>query len=109
MTSKFCSTTAIQIALFEILKALNITADGIIGHSFGEIACAYADGCLSTEEALFVTYMRGFITENDTNIPKGLMALINLSENDIKNKIPENIFIACNNGRKSIVITGLQF
>ena len=71
MTAKFCATTAIEIALFEILKALDITPDGIIGHSFGEIACAYADGCLSTKEALITTYLRGDITENDKQITKG--------------------------------------
>ena len=44
MTNKFCATTALQIALFDLMTALNIIPDGIIGHSFGEIAAAYADG-----------------------------------------------------------------
>ncbi len=39
MTNKFVSTTALQITLFEDLLKLDIIPDGIIGHSFGEIAC----------------------------------------------------------------------
>ena len=35
MTAKFCATTAIEIALFDVMKALDIIPDGIIGHSFG--------------------------------------------------------------------------
>ena len=76
MTNKFCATTAIEIALFDLITSLNIIPDGIIGHSFGEIACAYADGCLTAREALLVTYVRGVVTESDKKIPKGLMAVV---------------------------------
>ena len=33
MTAKFCSTTALEIALIEVMKGIDITPDGIIGHS----------------------------------------------------------------------------
>ena len=106
MTAKFCATTAIEIALFEILKALDITPDGIIGHSFGEIACAYADGCLTTREAMITTYIRGFVTENDTNIPKGLMAVCGISKNEAKKLIKDDVVIACNNAKNTVVLSG---
>ena len=106
MTAKFCATTAIEMALFEVLKALDITPDGIIGHSFGEIACAYADGCLTTREAMITTYLRGEITENDKNIPKGLMAVCGISKNKAKNLLENNVVIACNNAKNSIVLSG---
>ena len=42
-----------------------------MGHSFGEIAAAYAVGCVNTEEALLVaTLVRGLITESDKSLPK---------------------------------------
>ena len=106
MTAKFCATTAIEIALFEVLKALDITPDGIIGHSFGEIACAYADGCLTTREAMITTYIRGFVTENDTNIPKGLMAVCGISKNEAKKLIKDDVVIACNNAKNTVVLSG---
>lgn len=38
----FVGIAAIQIALCDILKALDIPADYYIGHSVGELGCAYA-------------------------------------------------------------------
>ncbi|CAG2170884.1 unnamed protein product, partial [Oppiella nova] len=98
MTAKFCSTTAIEIALYEVMKAIDMTPDGIIGHSFGEIACAYADGCLSTREAMVVTYIRGRVTESDTKLPKSLMAVVGLSELETLKRCPKGTDIAYSNG-----------
>ena len=106
MPSKFCATTAIEIALFEVLKALNITPDGIIGHSFGEIACAYADGCLTTRDAMIVTHLRGAITESDKKVEKGLMILCALSKAEAKKVIPPEVVIACNNAKNTVVLSG---
>ncbi|CAG2106246.1 unnamed protein product [Medioppia subpectinata] len=107
MTAKFCSTTALEIAMFEVMKALDITPDGIIGHSFGETACAYADGCLSTRDAMIAAYFRGTITENDNKIPKGLMAVVGLSRDEALKWCPNGVFIACNNAKNSVVVSGL--
>ena len=108
MTVKFCATTAIEIALFEVLKALDITPDGIIGHSFGEVACAYADGCLTTRDAMITTYMRGFVTENDENIPKGLMAVCGISKNEAKKLLRDDVVIACYNSKNTVVLSGIN-
>ncbi|CAG2102295.1 unnamed protein product [Medioppia subpectinata] len=102
----FCSTTAIEIALFEVMKALDITPDGIIGHSFGEIACAYADGCLSTRDAMVVTYFRGAVTESDHKIPKGLMAVVGLSRNEAIKLCPNGVYVVCNNAKDTVVVSG---
>ena len=106
MTNKFCSTTAIQIALFEVIKALNIVPDGIIGHSFGEIACAYADGCLNTREALMISLVRGRVTENNTSILKGVMAVIGMSWNEAKQICPKGVSVVCNNAKNTVVVSG---
>ena len=106
MTNKFCATTALEIAMFEVIKALNITPDGIIGHSFGEIACAYADECLTTEEALLVSLKRGVITENDKRIPKGIMAVIGMSWNEVKQLCPQGVSVVCNNAKNTVVVSG---
>ncbi len=105
MTAKFCSTTAIEIALFEVMKAIDITPDGIIGHSFGEIACAYADGCLSTREALIISCTRG-VVEKDPKIPKGLMAVVGLSKAEAMKLCPKGVYIACNNAKDTVVVAG---
>ena len=107
MTAKFCATTAIEIALFEVLKALDITPDGIIGHSFGEVACAYADGCLTTRDAMITIYVRGLITENDKSFPKSLMAVCGISKNEAKKLLKDNVVLACNNAKNTVVLSGI--
>jgi fatty acid synthase len=107
MTNKFCATTAIEIALTDVISALGITPDGIVGHSFGEIAAAYADGCLNTREALLVTYYRGLVTESDKKIPKGLMAVVGLSWNEAKKLCPKGTSPVCNNGKDTVVVSGI--
>jgi len=57
------------------LKALDITPDGIIGHSVGELGCAYADGCFTTEEMILAAYARGRASLETDFIP-GMMAAI---------------------------------
>lgn len=55
--------------------SLGIEPDGFIGHSFGEIGCAYVDKCFSKKEALMTAYYRG-ITSLEIDTVKGYMAVI---------------------------------
>lgn len=66
-----------QIALTDVLRNLGIAADGYIGHSAGEIACGYADGCMSVEETIKLAYYRGKIIE-EANFEPGAMAAIGM-------------------------------
>lgn len=49
--------TAVQLALIDVLKVLKIEPDYLIGHSIGQIACAYADNCLTLEQAMMCSYL----------------------------------------------------
>lgn len=40
-----------------------ITPDGIVGHSVGELGCAYADGSFTAEEVILAAYWRGMVLE----------------------------------------------
>lgn len=51
--------TAIQIGLVDILKAVGIEPDGIVGHSMGELCCGYADGAFTAEQTILAAYFRG--------------------------------------------------
>ena len=49
-----------QIGLVDMLKAeYGIEPAGMLGHSAGEIACGYADGCLTREQTVLIAYHRG--------------------------------------------------
>lgn len=54
---------------------MGLRPDGIIGHSLGEVACGYADGCLSQEEAVLAAYWRAQCIK-EANIPPGAMAAV---------------------------------
>lgn len=59
----------------DLLEAIGINFNGVIGHSFGEIGCAYADKCLTKKQALKVAYYRG-ITSLEMITIDGSMAAI---------------------------------
>ncbi|XP_065223454.1 fatty acid synthase-like [Planococcus citri] len=71
----FVGITAIQIALVDVLSQMNIKPDGIIGHSVGEVACGYADGCLTAEQTILAAYYRGLVLMENGSI-NGTMAAV---------------------------------
>ena len=54
--------TAIQIMVVEILRQAGIGFNAVVGHSSGEIACAYVAGFLSARDAIRVAFYRGKYT-----------------------------------------------
>ena len=102
----FVAITSMQVALFDLIKELNIPIDGIVGHSFGEVACAYADGCLTLEQSVLTAYWRGKIVET-SRLPKGMLAAVGLSWEEAIKKCPDGIVAACHNGSDSVTISGL--
>ncbi|KAF7488070.1 Fatty acid synthase [Sarcoptes scabiei] len=102
----FVAITSMQVALYDVIKLLNLKIEGIIGHSFGEVACAYADGCLTLEQAIMTSYWRGKIVEQ-SKLPKGVLAAIGLSWEEAKKRCPPGIVPACHNGSDSVTISGL--
>ncbi len=65
----------LQVALVDVLRSLGIEPDGIVGHSVGELGCAYADGGLTAEETVLAAYWRGRCVV-DGNLPPGGMAAV---------------------------------
>ena len=103
--NSFIAITATQIALIDLFRELNIIPDGLIGHSFGEVACGYCDGCLSREETLVSTYWRAKVVK-EAVIPKGLMAAVGLSWKQCEQLCPQNVYPACHNSVDSVTISG---
>jgi fatty acid synthase len=93
--------------LFDLLIAIGITPDLIIGHSIGEFACAYADGCLTAEQALKTAYYCGLAVLN-SKISLGAMANVGLGYNQIKDILPINVEVACHSSQNNCTISGLK-
>lgn len=47
----------------------------MVGHSVGELGCAYADGCFSAEEMVLAAYARGKASL-DSDVMEGMMAAV---------------------------------
>ncbi|KAL3278583.1 hypothetical protein HHI36_016128 [Cryptolaemus montrouzieri] len=103
--NSFVGIAALQIGLTDVLHSIGISPDGIIGHSVGELGCAYADGCLTAEQMILCAYSRGRASLEADLIP-GMMAAIGLGYNQIKDRLPESIEVACHNGPDSSTISG---
>ncbi|KAF5009329.1 hypothetical protein FDECE_4427 [Fusarium decemcellulare] len=106
------STTAIQIALVDLLKSFHVFPDHVLGHSSGEIAAAYAAEALDHETALEISYRRGFMSQACARVisSKGAMMAVGLGEHDVKKYVDQTrkglICVACVNSPVSTTISG---
>lgn len=96
---------SIQIGLVDILNELKIKAEYFVGHSLGELGCAYADDCLTAEQMILAAYAFGKISNEMSNL-NGLMAEVNAGYRKISHLIPDSIEIAHFNSLNSCAITG---
>ncbi|KAL0941432.1 beta-ketoacyl synthase domain-containing protein [Colletotrichum truncatum] len=63
--------TAVQIILVRLLAAAGVNFKAVVGHSSGEIACAYAAGFITASQAIRIAYLRGVVTTNYACSPTG--------------------------------------
>ncbi|KAI1740420.1 lovastatin nonaketide synthase [Xylaria scruposa] len=108
-------STILQIALVDLLKSFGIVASGVIGHSSGEIAGAYASGVLSKHSAVMVAYYRGLLSSQLASTRKDLsMMAVGLSRQEILSYFTRleasekefDVEIGCINSPNSITLTG---
>ena len=106
------ATTALQIALVDMLVSLGVRPNTVIGHSSGEIAAAYAAGALDQTAALHVSLKRGLISRicDRDSVPKGGMIVVGLDECQSHEMISliENgyLTVACVNSPGNTTISG---
>ncbi|XP_018336014.1 fatty acid synthase [Agrilus planipennis] len=103
--NSFISIAAVQVALTDTLKEVGIEPDVIVGHSVGEVGCAYADGTLTAEQAILAAYSRGRAIL-ESKLAPGAMAAVGLSWEECKAKCPPDVFPACHNSKDSVTISG---
>ncbi|TRX95680.1 hypothetical protein FHL15_003234 [Xylaria flabelliformis] len=100
-------STALQIALVNLLELWGIQPSVTIGHSSGEIGAAYAAGRLRASEAIVVAYSRGQVVSS--NQQEGLMIAIGLGPNETRPYmvgLENKVQIAAFNSPKSTTLSG---
>lgn len=102
--------TAIQVALVQLLRGWGIRPVGVVGHSSGEIAAAYAAGLITAAEAISIAYYRGYVIEKLTDSSSGAMLATALSKAAAEEAMTRlslaGIRVACVNSPESVTISG---
>ncbi|KAI0532709.1 hypothetical protein GGR58DRAFT_489208 [Xylaria digitata] len=109
-------STALQIALVELLKSFGISPKAVIGHSSGEIAAAYTTGSLTLQSACKVSYFRGQLAGRlkAKASSAGAMISVNLPHDKVKNylkvignrDVEDSVHIACINSPINCTLSG---
>ncbi|KAM0439782.1 hypothetical protein ACHAPT_000877 [Fusarium lateritium] len=108
------ATTAVQVALVELLDSFYIAPNYVVGHSSGEIAAAYASGALTKEAAWEVAYYRGVAASSiylRTPQLNGAMMVVGLSLLDVRAHFRTSSYrceIACANSSRSTTLSGTK-
>ncbi|XP_076761434.1 fatty acid synthase-like [Xylocopa sonorina] len=101
----FVGIAAIQIGLVDLLSFVGIKPDNMIGHSVGELGCAYADNCFTAEQMVLAAYFRGRASL-ECKMTYGSMAAVGLGHEETKDLCPPDIDVACHNSSDSCTISG---
>ncbi|XP_046739715.1 fatty acid synthase-like isoform X2 [Diprion similis] len=97
--------TTIQIGLIDVLSSIDIVPDKVTGYLFGELACAYTDGCLTAEQTVLAAYFEGLILAQNGTV-FGTTAVVGVDTLKLSSLCPPDINIICRNGPGSSVISG---
>ncbi|KAL9018351.1 MAG: hypothetical protein Q9185_004320 [Variospora sp. 1 TL-2023] len=101
------ATTAIQMAIVDLLKDWNIEPSVTLGHSSGEIAAAYAAGRLTARNAIVIAYLRGLALSH--NSQDGTMLAVGITESEFAATVitdHSNVAIACHNSPENLTLSG---
>ena len=99
-----CALFTTQVALTELWRSFGLAPSGVVGHSVGELAAAWAADVLSLEDAVALTVARARAV---AELPPGSMLAVALSEPElVKRGLPEDVALAAINGAASCVVSG---
>lgn len=106
------ASTAVQLALVDLLRSWNVQPTAVVGHSSGEIAAAFAAGCISQETAIRISYHRSFLAQlsKERASQSGAMLAVGLGHEEVemflKQLDADRVTVACINSPSSTTISG---
>lgn len=99
--------TAVQISLVDLLASWSVCPSGVVGHSSGEIAAAYASGRIGAAEAITAAYFRGQIVSQ--NKERGAMLAVGMGVSQVAKYLEgleQNVQVAAVNSPGSVTLSG---
>src|SRR4051794_7710724 len=91
---------ALQVALTELLRSRGVEPRAVVGHSFGEIAAAWAAGALSLEQAAHIVTVRSRLEQRLAG--RGAM----LAVSGLRSAAFRGVTVAAVNGPVSVTVAG---
>ena len=101
--------TAVQIGLVDLLASWSVYPSGVVGHSSGEMAAAYASGRITAAEAITTAYFRGQTVAQ--NKQKGAMLAVGLGFEQAEKYLAvleQVVKVAAINSPGSVTLSGEQ-
>ncbi|THY22121.1 polyketide synthase [Aureobasidium pullulans] len=106
--------TALQVALTMLLSSWGIHPAAVVGHSSGEIGCAFAAGIIGLEDAIKIAYYRGqcmlSLKKKAAGRPQGTMMAVGTSAENVRQYLDTvtkgYVTIACINSPSSVTLSG---
>ncbi len=98
---------SIQIALYEMWKAMGVHPKAVVGHSIGEVAAGYVSGALTLEQAVLLIFHRSRVQFKATD--KGRMLAVGISRQEAEKLIAgkeEKVSIGAVNGPEMVALSG---
>jgi hybrid polyketide synthase/nonribosomal peptide synthetase FtdB len=89
---------ALQVGLTELWRSRGVTPAAVVGHSFGELAAAWAAGALTLEQAFEIAHHRSRLEQ--TLVGTGGMVAVDTLE------LCDGVELAAVNGPRSFTLTG---
>ncbi|RYP56895.1 hypothetical protein DL771_011537 [Monosporascus sp. 5C6A] len=99
--------TALQVGLVDLLASWSVRPAGVVGHSSGEMAAAYAAGRITAAEAITIAYYRGYIVSS--NKQNGAMLAVGLAPDQAAkylSGLENEVRIAAINSPDSVTLSG---
>jgi len=98
---------AVQIALYEMWKAMGVHPKAVVGHSIGEVAAGYVSGALTLEQAVQLIFHRSRVQFKATD--KGKMLAVGISHEAAKELIKgkeDRVSVGAVNGPEMVALSG---
>lgn len=93
----------IEYALAVLWQSWGVEADAMVGHSIGEYVAATLAGVFELDDALRVVAARGRLM---AGMPRGAMLAVQLEEEKLRKRLPQDVSIATVNGPTACVVAG---
>jgi acyl transferase domain-containing protein len=95
---------ALQVGLTELWRARGVEPGAVVGHSFGEIAAAWAAGAISLEQALTIAFHRSRLEQ--TVAGRGTMLAVGAGEEAVVALLRGGVTVAAINGPDAVTLSG---